>query len=409
MIKDKKILLINNFCAPFGGAEMILEKTSQLLSKTNSIQFFATNKQPYFNNTPSNAEYFPQYVDIRSLKISNLNKIFSFFYNHKAKSNLKKLINLTKPDIAIIHNIHYHLTCSVIDACYEKKIPIILYLHDPRFFCPGGLLFFKNQYCDKEYCIKGNPIMCIKNKCKMGNLKNSILSALIFSFNRYKNFLNKAHVIICPSNAMKELAIRSGVDKNKLKVINHFISQDQIDQTATLEIKDKNYFLYAGRLSKEKGLDYLIEAIKNLPHIKIHIAGKGEEEENLKNKVKKYNLSNVKFLGYLDENKLKEEYINCTATILPCNWMEAFGLTIIESFLYKKPVIGSRIGAIPELIDHNQNGILVEPGNIQELKDAIRTLHQNKALAKQLGQNGRIKLEKIYSEKEFLNKFINLC
>jgi glycosyltransferase involved in cell wall biosynthesis len=407
MSKKTKIIILNNFFTGYGGAEKALLNISSIIGQIYEIFHFSVNKKPYFIENYPYSSYFPEYFDYRKLSLSNIKRIFKIFYNFEAKQNLEKMIDKINPDFAFIHNIHYHLTCSVVDACKEKKLPVILFLHDPRFFCPAGMLCYGDTYCSKEFCIKGNPINCIVHKCKQGNLKGSILSALNFLFIRSKNVLDKADAIICPSRAIYELAVRSGAKKEKLHVINHFIDKKSLETKA--EYSNNNYFLYVGRLDREKGVHFLLSAMKSLPkNIALHIVGTGSESQNLQNQAAELNLSTVKFLGYLEGKELENEYKNCIATIQPCNWFETFGLTVIESFLYGKPVIASSIGAIPEIIENDKNGILFEPANIEQLGKAIKYLHNNPKKAYEYGKNGREKVETDYNSEIFLEKFTKL-
>ena len=244
--------------------------------------------------------------------------------------------------------------------------------------------------------------MCIINRCKHHDIKASILASVYALFLRSRNVFNKVSSIICPSLAILELAARSGVDRNKLHLINHFI-QDECFEVEPC-FNDDNYFLYIGRLDKEKGIHYLIEAMKHVPdEIKLHIIGEGYEKENLIKQAK--SLSNISFLGYLEGKELEKEYKHCIATVLPCNWLEIFGLTVIESFLYGKPVIASNIGALPEIIDNNVNGILVEPKDIDGIKSALIEFYYNRGKAVKFGQNGRSKLSQLYNSEIFFEKF----
>jgi len=396
-----KLLHINNFFTKYGGAENSIWKIAHLLERNNNeIYYFSTDKQPYFIPDYEYSKYFPQYQDKRKSRIKN---IFNIFYNFEAKNNLEEYLKEIQPDLIIIHNFLFHLTSSVFDACNKFNIPVVLYLHDPRLFCPGGLLAYSDKYCYEEPCIKGNPICCIKNRCKLSSLKASIIAALSFIFIRNQNTFNKCDVIICISEALKNLAVNAGVPTEKIKVINHFVEDEKL--LIQPNYKNNNYFLYVGRLDREKGVHFLIEAMKKVSSdIQLHIVGDGYEKENLIKQKESLNLNNIKFLGYLDGQALEEEYKNCIATVLPCSWFESFGLTNIESFLYGKPVIASNLAAIPEIVDDGINGILFPSTNVDALSEAVEKLYCNTNLAIKMGRNGRNKFENNYTADVYWNK-----
>lgn len=403
-----KLLFINNFFSNYGGTEItIYEQANLLRADGHEVYFFATDKSPFLENIEY-AEFFPKYTDYSSLsKIQALKNINKPFYNFEAKNKLELLLDKIQPDLVHYHNIYYHLTPAVLKPCFKRNIPTIMSLNDPRLMCPGGTLMLKNEsYCKNELCLSGNPIHCLTNTCKNNSLKESSLVVAEYLFNKFHNLYDRVSAYICPSNAIKNLATKHGLNSVKLKVINSFIKSSFFQDEPHFD--NQGYFLYVGRLSKEKGIHYLLEAMSRLPDAKLRIVGKGPEEDNLKKLAQELNLSNVDFLGFLTDEQVKKEYKNCIATILPCNWFETFGLTIAESFAYGKPVIASKIGAIPELIENYKTGITFEPGNIDELTCAIKNLHSNNALVKDLGATARAKAERSYTSTAHYSDLIRL-
>ncbi|HSA07342.1 MAG TPA: glycosyltransferase [Candidatus Gastranaerophilales bacterium] len=408
MKEPKRILYINNFFTKYGGAENTIQKISSLMAnKGHEVFYFSTDKKPYFKENYEYSKYFTEFSDKRKLSFDKPENFMKTFYNFEAKRNLKTYLNEIKPDLVSIHNIHFHLTPSVIDACEELKIPMVFYFHDPRSFCPGGTLSYRGQYCHKKHCITGNPLMCLVNKCKLDSFKGSLIASIYYLYFRSLNIFNKAAAIICPSQAMLNLALSAGVKKDKLYHINHFI-EDELLQTESGN-DNQDYFLYVGRLDREKGVDLLIEAMRKLPKdVLLHIVGEGYEKEKLINLAKSYNLDNINFLGYLDGEDLKIQYQNCLATILPCNWFEVFGRTLLESFLCSKPVIASNIAAIPNIIDHGLNGYLFEPKNIEEISEMMLRLINDKEFAAEMGENGNKKLKLLYNSELYYSKYLEL-
>jgi len=394
-----KVLFINNFFSEYGGAEKLLLNQALLLKKNNiEVFFFASSKQPFFIKDYKYSKYFPEYTEFRKAgKFKAITQIKNLFYNETAKNNLKEYIKEIKPDIAHIHNIHYVLTVSVIDACKEMKIPVVMSSHDPRIVCPGGTLRYKNQtYCKYEKCINSHPFNCIFNKCKDGSLKSSLIATAENIFALHSGKYDYVSGFITPSKALYSLLSRAGFEKSRLKHIPNFLEDTFLNNLPNYS--NKGYFLYVGRLAEEKGVGSLIRAASRLPEeIKIHIVGEGPHKNELEKKAKGLRVQNVIFKGFLKGKELDEEYKNCIATILPCNWFETFGLTIIESFAWGKPVIASRIGAIPELITDFENGFMFEPENSRELANAIKKIYKDKELTYNMALKCRKKAEIYYN------------
>ncbi len=403
-----KILYVNNFFTAYGGAENSIQLISLLMrEKGHEVFYYSTDKESYFEQDYQYAKYFPEFFHKRSLSIKDLTGIMSTFYNHKAKNNLIEYLKDIKPDVVSVHNVQFHLTYSVLDACKELNIPTVLYIHDPRLFCPGATLSYGENYCHDEPCIKGSPIPCITRKCKENSLKASVLASLNLLFNRKLKIFDKVSSIICPSRAIRDLAVRAGAPEEKTSVISHFIDRDKFNIKAGYE--NSGYFLYVGRVDREKDINTLIEAMQNIPEdIKLQIVGTGYDMQRLKELVAELRLNNVIFRGYLSGQALDEAYRGCNAVILPCNWFEAFGRTILESFLYGKAVIATNIAAIPEIVDHNVNGILFEPKNVQQLSQAMINLVNDREMAINMGKSGRKKVEEVYNQEVYYDKYFNL-
>jgi glycosyltransferase involved in cell wall biosynthesis len=400
-----KILYVNNFFTEYGGAEKTMYNESLLLEdKDVKTFFFATDKQPYLKKNYLYSKYFPQFINYKKFGIFNL---FKLFYNIEAQKKLNKLLIQIKPDLVRCCNVYYQLTPSILKVCKQNKIPVVMSIHDCRLFCPSGNLMIKNnEYCKDLLCMNKSPMYCMKNLCKNNKFVPSSIVTLEYMFNKFFRLYENVDFYICQSQAMLELAAKSGISRNKIFLLNTFLSDNYFEQPAVYE--KNSYFLYIGRISAEKGVDILINAMKNIPEIPIHIVGTGPDENYYKNLAKKYNLHNIKFMGYKSGHDLEEEYKNCIATVLPCNWFENFPRSVLESFAYGKPSIASRIGGIPEIIDEEINGFTFEVGNTELLTMYMKKLFYDKKLSVKMGQNARLKAETQYNSKVYLEKIFNI-
>lgn len=405
-----KVLLVNNHFSNTGGADVYTYRLGKLLlDKGHQVFYFATDKKPYFEEDYPYAKFFPKYTDLFSMPKNQLLKYgFKSFYSFEAGEKISMLLEEIRPDIVHINCIFYKLTPSVLIPCYKRNIPVVMTLHGPQMMCPSIKMMKESKYyCNEGHCIGGNPWGCIKYKCADNSLIKSIGMVGEYLFRNTLGFYNNIAYFICPSNAVAELAERSGIKSSKLRVINNFIPQDAFDREP--KYTNNGYFLFVGRLFKEKGAHYLIEAMRKLPEdLVLHIAGDGVEEENLRNQALEYGLENINFKGFLTGKELEEEYKNCIATILPCNWFENFPTTVLESFTYGKPSLASNIGGIPEIIEDGVNGFLFEPGNSDQIAECILKFYENRDFAVQAGKNARIKAEKLYTPEKYYEKLMEI-
>jgi len=146
--------------------------------------------------------------------------------------------------------------------------------------------------------------------------------------------------------------------------------------------------VYFGRLSPEKGLFTLLQAARNLP-AQVKIIGDGPLRQVLEERVAQEGLANVDFLGYRSGQDLQEAIRSAAAVVLPSEWYENNPRTVIEAFALGKPVIGSRIGGIPELVRDGETGFTFEPGNAEDLREKIVLLARSPRLAEEMGRRAR--------------------
>lgn len=389
-----KILHINKYPSIKGGSEVVLFDTIRLLQSTGheSILFSTDEGDISFHPT-----YTIHYPDKNASTIDKVKKLSSFFYNRDASKRLVNIIKTEKPDIAHIHLYLNGLSVSILPILKKYNIPVVMTLHEYRQICPSYLLLDRHQnICEK--CINGNYLNAMLTRCAKGNFtRSALLSAEMYYrrwFYKTEKYVDK---FICVSNFMSEKHKefnRSISDKST--VIYNPVKQHQIG-----EIKRGNYLLYFGRLSVEKGLNTLLAAMQDIPHIKLKIAGTGD--------LKLATVpSNVEFLGFKDTKELKQLISDAMYTIFPSEWYETFGLSCAESLSLGTPVIASDIGAIPEIISHNGNGFLFTPkdvnGLIKTIKCAIDLPADEYISMAQRGVNSITK----FSEQHYISKLLDL-
>jgi glycosyltransferase involved in cell wall biosynthesis len=170
----------------------------------------------------------------------------------------------------------------------------------------------------------------------------------------------------------------------------------------------KDYILFFGRLVERNGISTLIKAMKHIPEIRLRIAGDGELKSFLENYISQEKIENISLLGFLSREDLKKEINDSNFTIFPNHCYHLCPSSILESFAYNKPVIGSNLGSVPELIEDGITGLLFEPRNEKELANKIKYLYENPKVVKEMGRNARRKVEENYSAEEYYPKLLSL-
>lgn len=391
-----KILLANKYYYLKGGAERHLLDLENLL-KENGHQTIPFAMQDENNlNTPY-SKYFVSSINLEksNLSLSGLKAAGRIIYSFEAKRKIENLIKQEKPDLAHIHNIYHQISPSILTSLKKAGIPTIMTVHDFKLMCPNYIFYTQGEVCER--CKKYKYYNCVLHKC----VKNSYLASKVNMLEMYlhkflKIYKNNIDLYICPSQFVKDKLIEFGFNRDKIEVLPHFIAQPETNivsiNNSEQYIDSSSYILYFGRLSKEKGVKTLLEAMRLIKNkdIKLKIAGSGPKEKELKEYVSNNNLSNkIQFLGFLNSGKLDETIYNSLFTVMPSVFYETFGLSLLESYNHSKPVVAAKLGALPELIQENKTGLLFESGNSQDLVKKINKMLENRDKIEKMGIAGK--------------------
>lgn len=226
-------------------------------------------------------------------------------------------------------------------------------------------------------------------------------------------YLKKTKNMITVSNKFKEMFIKNGYS-GRLKAIHNGIDFNYFDyKKVTLtqgykkfpQLKNKKLVLFAGRLITQKGIKLFLRLVKEFEKSEYYfvIAGKGDLV-NLNNLIKKYNINKEKiiFLGFLDTNDLRYVYRLSDIFVLP-SYYENLPISLLEAMSMKCACIATDVGAVDEIINKN-NGILIQSGDFNSLKDSFKRLINNPKERNSLSRNGHNFVLNNFSDKDMAKK-----
>jgi len=411
MRQKLKIAFVNKFFFLKGGSEKVMFDEANILEHNGHETAFFSMHHPQNPGNYKYSEYFVDYIELSNIGkeyslLEKLKIIKNIIYNKQAAVNFEKFINDFKPDIIHCHNISSQISPSILRVAKKYNVPAVITMHDCQFVCPNYLLMKSGvKICEGNNCARGSYIHCFLNKCVKNSYSASLISALQMYFNRFTgSYTEYTDKFISPSNFLRNKVMETGLAKEKTVFIPNFVNIDEY----TPEHSNYGYFLYAGRLSFEKGVNTLLNSFKKLPEARLKIAGTGPLEKELVKFTEQNNMNNVEFLGYQTGEALKESFKNCKALIIPSECYENAPMTVVEAFAYGKPVIGSNLGGIPEMVEHNKTGMLFEPKNTSELTNMISELNSTPEKVALLGRQARKKAEKLYNSSFHYEKLMEL-
>lgn len=398
------ILLVNWTWYPSGGDWTYIENVSRLYEQ-NGHQVIPFSMNDHRNQPSEYSDFFIDTIDYKKLNqkksLSDGVKVLSkSIYSKEAKKKLNRLLDQVPIGVAHLNLIHHYITPSILAVLKERNIPIVWTLHDYTAICPQSTFVSNDQICEK--CLGGRFYNCALNRCKKGSFLASSIASFENYFYKFSDHYAYVDHYICPSVFSYEKYKKHQFFVDKLHHLYHGYALDPavLDLTEsvhTAQAPTSRYIVFVGRLEKIKGVATLLEAMKDHPTIAVKIVGDGAAEQDLKRLKEVHQLTNVEFMGKQNKEEVWKIIQGAEFLVCPSEWYEVLGFTIVEAMLMGKPVIGARIGAIPETVVHQQTGLLFEPGNADDLHEKIDTLFYQQDLILTLGKNAKSHAENLFN------------
>jgi glycosyltransferase involved in cell wall biosynthesis len=311
-------------------------------------------------------------ASLASKAANALNTIWS----QRSRSELRGILRKERPDIVHVHNTFAILSPSVYGACSAEGVPVVQTLHNFRFFCPGALLLRDGKPC--EDCLEKGLLQSVRHRCYRGSLAATATIAAMLALHRligtYDRDINR-YIILTRFNRAK--AIKGGVAEGKIVVKPNFLPNPP-----AAGVGDGDYVIYVGRLLEGKGVETLVRAWRQLPHLKLKIVGDGALRPELQAMAVREGL-NVEFTGRQERAVVMHAIAKAKVLIIPSEWYEGFPMVIAESFACGTPVLASRIGSMEELIDEGKTGRKFTAGDPDDMvKQLLSMLKDSETLGR---------------------------
>lgn len=371
-----KILIVNKFLFQHGGSETYLFAVGQELQRQgHDVEYFGMEHPERL--VGNRAESYTPNMDFHTGKLRRLLYPFQIIYSRTARKRLRPVLEDFNPDVVHLNNFNYQLTPSIIYEIIRygkkegKKIKILYTAHDVQLVCPNHLMRIPGNGKLCQRCLAHGYFECVKNSCIHGSKIKSVLACMeAVLYKRLKTY-KYIDCVICPSQFMEEQLNHREELRGKTRVLHNFSSFDGREMKKISGVRD--YVIYFGRFSEEKGIRTLLKVCRSLPDIPFVMVGSGPMEKEVNEIV------NVKNMGFQKGQDLIELIQRARFSIIPSEWYENCPFSVIESLSCGTPVIGSRIGGIPELIQEGKTGELFRTGDADELKDKVERLWNDEA------------------------------
>ena len=407
------ILIVNKYYFISGGPERYLFTISPSLEQEGHNVFplalkvsknLDSDSSNYFLDSPF-GEDVAQLGEARLTLFDKLKLAFSTVYSFKAKKSIKKIIRDKEIDVVYLLNICNYITPSVIDGSKELNVPVVMRLSDFNFICSSYHFMRNGKICTK---CKQSTINALKYRCVRGSLFQSLARVLAINAHRFSGVYKKVDAFVCPSRLMAKELVQFGMHEDKVKYVPSFVNT----QNFKPRLASEGYALFYGRLSREKGVDILIDAWQLLgedaPHLRI--IGSGDSEAMLKKIVLENGIKKISFESFLGENEVRDIVDASSFVLVPSVCHDNAPMVVFEAMALGKAVIASRVGGIINQVVDGETGILVPPGDPVAIAEAVRFLTSNPVHNSEMGASARKRAEDVFGPEVHLaaiNKIFN--
>lgn len=400
-----KILLVNKFHYIKGGSETYYFGLADLLKRQgHEVVFFSMKDE---KNVPCEQEnYFVENVNFNQKMnpVKLIKASLKMLYSLEAKKKFEQLLINENPDIIHLNIFQSQLTASIVDVAYKYHIPIVYTAHDLKSVCPNYQMLNHGEICER--CLHGNYTYCAITGCMKDSKLKSVLATMEAYVYKWRKTYQKLDLIITPSSFYKKKIEESRIAKCPVVHMANFLPEGT---KYSMDDKLGEYFLYFGRISREKGILTLVKAYAEAKVEKpLYIVGTGPIEEQVRKLAQELNLGeNVKMLGFHSGRALKEIIKNALCVCLPSEWYENGPYSIMEAQAVGKPVIVSKNGGLPEMVYHEKNGLIVEGKNIEQLKLALEKINDmTRELEREWKRNAQLKAVRDYDGGKYVEELL---
>lgn len=307
-------------------------------------------------------------------------------YSPARRRWIAREVRRTGAQIVHAHNIFPRFSPSVLDGAADAGAGVVQTLHNYRTICANGLLLRDGIIC--EACVGHMGWPAIRHGCYRGSRAGSAAVVALQQAARWGKIWDRPRRrLIALTEFARGKLVSGGLPAERIIVKPNFIVTE-----AAPAPDERSGILFVGRLSREKGVDTLVDAARLLPHIAFAVIGSGPDEERLRAAAP----GNVTFMGALPNAAARTAMARASALVLPSIWYEGFPMTLLEAFASGTPVIASHIGSLPEIVAEGTAGLLFTPGDASSLAAAIALLLSDPSAMARMGKAGQERATTLY-------------
>jgi glycosyltransferase involved in cell wall biosynthesis len=382
-----RVLIVSAFHYPGDGVATYAFSLSELL-RTNGHEtaFFAMQDD---RNVPDpNSDLFVSHIDFVELNrhkslLAGLRVLGRIIYSPEARRKFGLMLDRFQPDLIHTQGFQHFMSPSILFEANRREIPVVHTLHDFKMVCPNTSMVNDRLGSICEACKRGRYYMPILKRCKKGSTAASAAASVEAYAHALMGVRRRISAYVAPSRFLLNKYIEHGFPAGKLNHIPNMLSDGLFSE----QVAVGDYALFIGRVDPLKGVRELVQAAARVPEIPVKIAGR--VAPTMADEVPSQLPPNVQYVGLKRGDELRDLVAGALVVVVPSKSYENQPFSVLEAFAAGKAVIASDLGGITELVAHKERGLLVRPGDVGELVDALRWICQNRDAAMRMGLNAQ--------------------
>jgi glycosyltransferase involved in cell wall biosynthesis len=327
-----------------------------------------------------------------------LHALFAGIYSFSSRNQIARIIERDDIDLVEVQNLFPFISPSILPICKKMHVPVVMLCPNYRLFCPNGLHLSHGNLCER--CLRGREWNCIVQNCENDIFKSAGYAARTAFARLTRMITDNVTVFIVLSEFQKDRFINSGIPAERIAVLPNIAPDVEILENATIG----ETVSFVGRVSAEKGVEEFLGAAERLPNLPFAVAGSTDRMPQIIGDKP----PNVTISGFLSGKTLDDFFNSSRIMVFPSKWFEGFPTVIAKAMAHGKPVIASRMGAIPEIVDDGVTGLLCQPGDADDLAEKIDYLWKRPDLCREMGGAGLRKAREVYSKETIYTQLMDI-
>jgi|YelNatPaOPRAMG01_1025707.scaffolds.fasta_scaffold14990_3 glycosyltransferase involved in cell wall biosynthesis len=383
-----KVLLVHNEYQQPGGEDAVFRLERDLLTSFGHhvVTYVRTNHEISGHS-----------------KAGRISLLKQTIWAEDSRRDIARILTEERPDVVHVHNTFMRISPSIYAECRKSEVPVVQTLHNFRLLCPAATFYRSGRVC--EDCVSGSLWNSVVHGCyRDSRPATAAVAAMLATHRRLDTWGSGISRFIALTEFARQKFIHGGFAAERISVKPNFVAPDP-----GMGDGSRDYALFVGRLSEEKGLRTLLRAWMQLKNtIPLRIVGDGPLAAELKEYAAGHRFDSVHFEGRLDHREVREIMKHARFLVLPSECYENFPMTIVEAFAAGTPVICSRLGAMQEIVQHRDTGLLFEPCNSEILAECVSWAWAHPAQMRTMGAAARREFELKYTPERNYSQLMDI-